>query len=276
MNPLASKGPMRNQNFAFAAALGLSLLGYSGIARAEADTFGLGTGRDGAKTAAVLAGEVINTYAQATTALAAGGKTVTVGARTGAAANFTVGQVVMVVQSHDGFAAAPVSGSGASLDLAGTKVGRYELARVAAVNGNDVTFTHGVVNAFDANSTQLVSIPEYTTVTVAVGAKILARPWDGTTGGIVAFLATGAITSAGVDLCGWHRVSRRRLHQLRQPGPARMRGARRHSQPRHGGRRWRSQRRGPRRNGVLDVGDVRGGESAPLCARQRRQRRRRR
>ena len=186
---------MRIHNFAFAVAL--SLLGYSGIAHAEADTFGLGTGRDGAKTVTSAAGEVINTYAPVTTALAVGGKTVTLGARVGASANFTVGQVVMIHQDRNGFVTPPVSASGASLDLAGTKTGRYELARIATVAGNDVTFTHGTVNAFDANDTQLVSVPEFTTVGINLGAKIVPAKWNGTTGGIVAFLATGAVTNAG-------------------------------------------------------------------------------
>lgn len=183
-----------------------SVLAHGSEARAETDTFGLGTGRDGALIVTSAAGTVVNTYAPVTAAVAAGAKTVTVGARVGAAATFTAGQTVMLLQSRGGFAAAPVSGSGTTITLTGAnKTGRYELARIASVAGNVLTLTHATVNAFDANDTQLISVPEYTTVTVNAAAKLVGRAWDGAsgTGGVLAFLAKGAVSNAGtIDVSG--------------------------------------------------------------------------
>ena len=46
-------------------------------------------------------------------------------------------------------------------------------------------------------------MPEYTTVTIAGGGALTAQPWDGTTGGIVAMLASGAVTNDGtIDVSG--------------------------------------------------------------------------
>ncbi len=190
----------RSRSLAIGLAVFAALLADAGAARAEADTFGLGTGRDGALTVTSAAGLVVNTYAPVTAAIAAGSSSVTVGARVGAGTTFSAGQVVMILQTHGGFATPPVSGSAAALALTSAdKTGRYELARVFSVAGNVVTLTNDTVNAYDANVTQLVSVPEYTTVQINAAAKLVARPWDGATGtgGIVAFLATGAVTSAG-------------------------------------------------------------------------------
>ncbi|HSO39175.1 MAG TPA: hypothetical protein VLT33_41900, partial [Labilithrix sp.] len=192
--------PLRSRLLPVGLAVVAALLAGSGVARAESDTFGLGTGRDGVLTVTSVPGVVVNTYAPVTAAITAGATSVTVGARVGAAATFTAGQVVMIVQTHGGFATPPVSGSGATLALtSATKTGRYELARVFSVAGNAVTLSNPTVNAYDASATQLVSVPEYTTVQINAGARLAARAWDGATGtgGILALLATGAITNAG-------------------------------------------------------------------------------
>ncbi len=190
----------RSRPLAVGLAVFAALVADAGAARAEADTFGLGTGRDGALTVTSAAGVVVNTYAPVTAAIAAGSSSVTVGARVGAGAAFTAGQVVMLLQTHGGFTTPPISGSGAALALTSAdKTGRYELARVFSVAGNVVTLTNDTSHAYDANVAQLVSVPEYTTVQINAAAKLIARPWDGAsgTGGVVAFLATGAVTSAG-------------------------------------------------------------------------------
>lgn len=193
--------PSRLRFLSVGLALAVAVLVDGGVASAESDTFGLGTGRDGALVVTSAAGQVVNTYAPVTAAVAAGATTVTVGAPTGAAASFAPGQLVMLLQTRGGFTAPLVSGSGTAVTLsAATKTGRYELARVATVAAGTVTFTHGTVNAFDANQTQLITVPEYTTVTINAAAKLVAQAWDGasSTGGVLAFLAKGAVANAGV------------------------------------------------------------------------------
>lgn len=178
------------------AALVLAVLLHGGIAHAEADSFGLGSGHDGALTVAT-AGTVINAYAQVTAAVTAGATSLTTANRTG---TFAAGQVILLFQNRSNTALP--SGNQASTALAG-QTGRYEIARIAAVANGVLTLTHGTLNAFDANTTQVVTVPEYTTLDIAAGGGITAKAWDGATGGVLAFLATSAVTNVGtIDAAG--------------------------------------------------------------------------
>lgn len=175
-----------------AAALVLAALFHGGLARAEADTFGLGSGHEGALTVTTV-GQVVNVYGQVQTSVTAGATTLAVAGRTG---TFSAGQVVLVYQSRAALGALGVNDA-AAVDLAGRAAGRYEIARVATVTATNVVLTHPLVNAYEGTLTQIVSVPEYTTVTINAGASIAAKAWDGATGGIVAFLATGAVSNSG-------------------------------------------------------------------------------
>ena len=79
-----------------AAALVLAALFHGGAARAEADSFGLGSGHDGALNV-TNANQQINAYGQVNGALTAGDVTVPLVGRTG---TFTAGQVVLVFQTR--------------------------------------------------------------------------------------------------------------------------------------------------------------------------------
>ncbi len=48
-----------------------------------------------------------------------------------------------------------------------------------------------------ATQSQIVRVPEYTTLTLDPNTSLAPYPWDGTSGGIVAVFATGAIANAG-------------------------------------------------------------------------------
>jgi hypothetical protein len=74
-------------------AIGGALL--PGIARAEADMFGLGNGHHGNKGGSVP-NEVINSYAPLTADVAAGATLLPIGAVTGNAAGFADGDLVMI------------------------------------------------------------------------------------------------------------------------------------------------------------------------------------
>ncbi|MFC1754635.1 FG-GAP-like repeat-containing protein [Thermoproteota archaeon] len=83
----------------------------------------------------------------------------------------------------------------------GGTAGTYEFATVESKLGNDLTLTEplnksfysGTFNAVTSTSTQVVRIPQYTTVTVNPGASIVAKTWDGYSGGIVALLALDTV-----------------------------------------------------------------------------------
>ncbi len=154
------------------------------------DSFGLGEGRSGALSVTV-AGTVVNTYAEILTTSAS---QVTVGPLQGASAPFAPGDLVMIWRTT-GLTA--VTTSQAVFNL-GTDVAGYEFGRVKSVSGSTLTFTNplGSVSRY-ATGSQVIRVPEYTTVTIAAGAGVVPYAWDGTCGGAVVFLATGAVTSDG-------------------------------------------------------------------------------
>ncbi|AKF83077.1 cell envelope biogenesis protein OmpA [Myxococcus fulvus 124B02] len=162
-------------------------------AHAEPDRFHLGNGTT-ALTVSVP-NTVINTYTRVTAAVPVGQNFVTVASSTG----FAVGNLVMVYQAAG--LTAPASGNQTPIDLsaaANAPVGRWEFARIQALTATRLTFSAPLTVAFAANTgTQAIRVPEYTTVTVNASGSIVAAPWDGTTGGVLIFLATGAVTNNG-------------------------------------------------------------------------------
>lgn len=78
------------------------------------------------------------------------------------------------------------------------QTGRWELARVRSVTDDRLTLETPLVQGFSAMGAVVVRVPEYTTVTVAAGASLVPQhPWSGAGGGVVAFVATGAVTLDG-------------------------------------------------------------------------------
>ena len=159
-------------------------------ALAERDTFGIGTGRDGALTV-TAAGTVVNRYAQVTGPLAPGDTSIPVSTVTG----FGAGDLVMVLQTT-GVVPSQPSGSQDPLSLNDKAVGRWEFARLASVSGTTLGLTAPLIRDYPANVTQVIRVPEYTNVTINPGGRITATPWNGSTGGVIAFLATGTVSLA--------------------------------------------------------------------------------
>jgi uncharacterized protein (TIGR03382 family) len=159
-------------------------------AAAEADSFDLGTGRDGALR--VDRPTLINRYAQVIAPLTAGDRSLQVDSLSG----FEPGALVMVLQST-GLARELDSGQVAPLDLRQDAVGTFELARVQSASGGILTLTAPLMNTYAASVTQVVRVPEYTTVEVTASGVLQATPWNGRTGGVLAFLATQTVTNHG-------------------------------------------------------------------------------
>ncbi|AKQ69670.1 PE-PGRS family protein [Myxococcus hansupus] len=160
-------------------------------ALAELDSFGLGTGRHGALNV-TASDHIVNVATPLTAGVNTGETRIKVERTTG----FSEGMLVLFHQS--GGPDEAVGTSGGTLELRG--VGHWELARVAAVSSEPVELrlTAPLVHPFVIPGAQVVTVPEYTTVTVAAGATVAPRPWDGRSGGIVAFLATGSVTNQGL------------------------------------------------------------------------------
>lgn len=158
---------------------------------AEPDSFGLGTGRDG-QLRVTEPRKVINRYAQVTGPLAPGDTVVFVASTEG----FSAGDLVMVLQTT-GIVPEPVRGAPGPIELSRDPVGRWELARVASARSGEVGLTAPLLHSYAASVTQLIRVPEYTDVEVRPGASVVAKPWEGGTGGVLAFLASGAIRNDG-------------------------------------------------------------------------------
>ena len=156
------------------------------------------SGRNGALTAAVGAGSAIFSSCAPVTGLDGGSQLLFAsGSIQTGQFGFTDGGLVLISRST-GLSFTPDSGDQNTLDLNGNLVGTYELARVASVTNGALTLTAPLVNtvAF-ASNTQVVPVPEFTTVTMGNNSSFTAPGWNGQCGGITALLASGAITLNG-------------------------------------------------------------------------------
>ena len=159
----------------------------SGTAHASIDAFGYGDGHTGAYS--VFSGNVVvNAYAALTADVNAGDGTLTVDTP----ASFQAGDLVLVLQ-WGGLTA--TSGSQTPVDLTTTSVGRVELARVSTV-GTTLSLTAPMVHAFPAASSEVVRVPEYTLLQI-ISSAIVATPFDGQKGGVVAFFANQGVVNYG-------------------------------------------------------------------------------
>lgn len=161
---------------------------------AAQDNVGLGNGSDGA---AVVSGPqtVINAYARVTRGLTPGATAIEVDDAKG----FGPDDLVMVLQttgSNAASLAAPVETLSVPLDDNG--VGRWELARLQkdAVDGTTLRLTAPLVHAYLGQYTQVIRVPEYTSLTIQPGASLVPEAWNGSTGGVLAFLAQGTLSIA--------------------------------------------------------------------------------
>ena len=79
-------------------------------------------------------------------------------------------------------------------------VGTFEFKIISSINSSTLTFTESLLNDYNASSTvkhQVIKVPNYNNVTISSGATLTAHPWDGSTGGIVCFRASGQIDNSG-------------------------------------------------------------------------------
>ncbi|SEU16517.1 adventurous gliding motility protein AgmC [Stigmatella erecta] len=162
-------------------------------ALAAPDLFGVGTGRNGALGVSAN-NTIINQYARVRAPLAPGDTAIPFTATSGW--SIGGGDLVMVIQTT-GIVPEPASSGPDAIDLSDEPVGRWELARVVSVAGTTLNLAEPLSYSYAANVSQIVRVPEYTSVDISVAGNITARAWDGSTGGIIAFLAQGIVTNNG-------------------------------------------------------------------------------
>ncbi|HET7152870.1 MAG TPA: hypothetical protein VFJ29_03825, partial [Candidatus Kapabacteria bacterium] len=137
---------------------------------------------------------VVNTYTKVTSAYA---NRVTVSS----AAGFSAGDNVLIIQMNG---AAINTGNNSSYgtitEYGGA--GSYELASISSIRGTVVTLNNKLINTYDSSqSVQLIKVPSYSDITVS--GAINAQAWNGTTGGVVALMASGSVTlKADINVSG--------------------------------------------------------------------------
>ncbi len=80
--------------------------------------------------------------------------------------------------------------------------GLYERARIRAVNGNQIELENSLLNAYEVTgNVQVISLPSFSNATVT--DTLLAKTWDGITGGVLALEVTDQLVlNAPIDLSG--------------------------------------------------------------------------
>ncbi|MDC0711385.1 hemagglutinin [Stigmatella sp. ncwal1] len=170
----------------------LAVLLLAGSALAEPDTFELGTGRNGPLTVSAQ-NQIINRYTPLRTSVTSGATSLPVGN----SALFTAGDLVFLHQST-GLMPVPSSGDARLLHLASGTVGRFEFARVASVSSGVLALTAPLLHGYPAGASQVVSVPEYTSLTVQGTGSLRAAAWNGSTGGILVALVSGRFVNEGL------------------------------------------------------------------------------
>ena len=183
--------------------LGKWLFGVFAVALACSSAFAQ-EGVDGPLTV-TAANTVLNQYATlaANAAVGATSFSVTSIADLSSTANgaLAAGDLVMLYQAQGAtINTADSSSFGAVTDLG--SAGRYEVITVGSVSGNTITLDASCggldFSYATTGNTQVVRIPQYTTLTVNSGASVTGTAWNGVRGGIVAVQAQSVVMNGTV------------------------------------------------------------------------------
>ncbi len=170
------------------------------------------TGQTGA-LAVTTANTIVNQYGVLAANAAAGATTITVTnpgdfTATGPFATaLAAGDLLMIYQPQGATIDATDTATYGNVTVLGS-AGRYELVHVTAVAGPLITLETGcggLKAAYTtAGATEVIRVPQLTTLAISGAGSITARPWDGARGGVVAIQAqtSAAIGGAGIDVSG--------------------------------------------------------------------------
>lgn len=147
-----------------------------------------------AQTTSAPAGVAVNDYARV---ISISSTTVQLSTTTG----FTANSRALIVQMKG--ASVTRTDSAVHGDVtAYNSAGRFEYVKILSVSGSSVTLETAPMVSFNtAGSVQMVSVPVFTGGTLT--QNVIPQPWNGQTGGVVAFDVTGTLTlNANVDATG--------------------------------------------------------------------------
>ncbi len=111
------------------------------------------------------------------------------------ASGFLAGMSVLIMQMQG--AEINTSNNSGFGDIANLRnTGRYERARIAAVNGNTITLEATILNNYDLDGrVQVISLPVYQDAIVR--GTLEAAPWNGQTGGVLVLEVSGNLILEG-------------------------------------------------------------------------------
>ena len=141
----------------------------------------LGEGRDG-PLEVTAPGTVVNASTALAEDAAAGDPFITVVD----SSPFTAGSVVLVVHTQW------------QSDGERYRIGEYSVHFVERVVGARVELGSPLNRPWRRNEGQAVLVPQFTSVTVTSTGTLVAQPWSGMSGGVLAFLATGRVLNDGL------------------------------------------------------------------------------
>lgn len=101
--------------------------------------------------------------------------------------SFAIGQVIFIHQSQ------------------GTNAGQNERNVITGYTAGTITLQTPLIGTY-VSGAQVRVLPQYTNVTINTGITYTAKAWNGTVGGILAFLSNGTVLGAGnivADGCGY-------------------------------------------------------------------------
>lgn len=78
----------------------------------------------------------------------------------------------------------------------GTNAGQCERAKIQSYTAGTITLTENLKGTYTSGA-QVRVLPQYTNVTINSGITYTAKAWNGTVGGILAFIANGTVTVTG-------------------------------------------------------------------------------
>jgi len=184
ITPAADSNVVQNKLFTFTTEVSCVGGECGGVNASAYHAIGaFGTGDDGPLTV-TAPDTIVNNYTSLTT------NSSTYNINVSDSSEFSVGDEILIIQMQN-----------YSNSLAGT----YEFAVISSMNGYNLTldsalknsYYSGSFNSTSATSSQIIRVPQYTSLTVNSGASIVPQTWDGYVGGILVFKATGTVNVIG-------------------------------------------------------------------------------
>ncbi|MGA1870255.1 MAG: right-handed parallel beta-helix repeat-containing protein [bacterium] len=115
--------------------------------------------------------------------------------------NNPAGQKSILISDSSGFSAGDevliISMQDPETDVALNITGQYESMQIASISENTLSFYSSLrysYNTDNGQKHQVIRVPHFTNVTVDAGGNITASSWNGETGGVLFFRASGKVT----------------------------------------------------------------------------------